>query len=148
MGWSIRKRCRARPAGPSISRRYRRRARRPLRDPRFAESQLRRVGAGLWAGRFAKGAERARQGRQSHGGTGAERAGRYVIPDLPKANYGVWVRGYGLVDSQKVQSAPGRAVNLTAVPAPSAAAAAALYPPVYWFSMLRVPDKREFPLEK
>ncbi|HEY3165671.1 MAG TPA: carboxypeptidase-like regulatory domain-containing protein, partial [Candidatus Binatia bacterium] len=22
--------------------------------------------------------------------------GRYVIPDLPKANYSVWVRGYGL----------------------------------------------------
>ena len=28
--------------------------------------------------------------------------GRYVIPDLPKANYNVWVRGYGLVDSHKV----------------------------------------------
>ena len=41
--------------------------------------------------------------------------GRYVIPDLPKANYNVWVRGYGLVDSQKVMSAPGRTVNLTAV---------------------------------
>ena len=27
--------------------------------------------------------------------------GRYVIPDLPKANYDVWVRGYGLVDSPK-----------------------------------------------
>ena len=24
--------------------------------------------------------------------------GRYVMPDLPKANYTVWVRGYGLVD--------------------------------------------------
>src|SRR5262245_42724364 len=22
--------------------------------------------------------------------------GRYVVPDLPKANYSVWVRGYGL----------------------------------------------------
>ena len=29
--------------------------------------------------------------------------GRYVIPDLPKANYDVWVRGYGLVDSPKVK---------------------------------------------
>src|SRR5436305_4422933 len=28
--------------------------------------------------------------------------GRYVIPDLPKAKYKVWVRGYGLVDSPKV----------------------------------------------
>src|SRR5712692_8709568 len=34
--------------------------------------------------------------------------GRYVLPDLPKANYRVWVRGYGLVDSPKVQTAPGR----------------------------------------
>ena len=25
--------------------------------------------------------------------------GRYVIPELPKAKYKVWVRGYGLVDS-------------------------------------------------
>ena len=34
--------------------------------------------------------------------------GRYVLPDLPKANYNVWVRGYGLVDSPKVQTAPGQ----------------------------------------
>ena len=34
--------------------------------------------------------------------------GRYVLPDLPKANYNVWVRGYGLVDSPKVQGAPGK----------------------------------------
>ena len=34
--------------------------------------------------------------------------GRYVLPDLPKANYSVWVRGYGLVDSPKVQAAPGK----------------------------------------
>ena len=33
-------------------------------------------------------------------------SGRFVIPDLPKANYDVWVRGYGLVDSPKVQAAP------------------------------------------
>ena len=34
--------------------------------------------------------------------------GRYLVPDLPKANYNVWVRGYGLVDSPKVQAAPGQ----------------------------------------
>ena len=27
--------------------------------------------------------------------------GRYVVPDLPKVNYNVWVRGYGLVDSER-----------------------------------------------
>ena len=35
--------------------------------------------------------------------------GRYVIPELPKANYNVWVRGYGLVDSQKVNVDSGPA---------------------------------------
>ena len=34
--------------------------------------------------------------------------GRYVMPELPKANYSVWVRGYGLVDSPKVRTAPGK----------------------------------------
>jgi hypothetical protein len=71
--------------------------------------------------------------------------GRYVMPDLPKANYSVWVRGYGLVDSQKTQATPGKALNLTAVVAPTARAAAEYYPAGYWFSLLRVPDKSEFP---
>ena len=71
--------------------------------------------------------------------------GRYLLPELPKANYNVWVRGYGLVDSPKVQTAPGKILNLTAVRAPSAAAAAEYYPAIYWYSMLRVPEKSEFP---
>src|ERR1043165_7672533 len=41
-------------------------------------------------------------------------AGRYAIPDLPNANYSVWVRGYGLVDGAKVQAAPGSTLNLQA----------------------------------
>jgi hypothetical protein len=71
--------------------------------------------------------------------------GRYVMPDLPKANYHVWVRGYGLVDSPKVRSAPGKIVNLQAVPAPNATASAQYYPPIYWYSMLKIPAKSEFP---
>ena len=39
--------------------------------------------------------------------------GRYLVPDLPHATYDVWVRGYGLVDSEKVQTEPGDALNLT-----------------------------------
>jgi hypothetical protein len=74
--------------------------------------------------------------------------GRYLIPDLPKANYNVWVRGYGLVDSPKVQSAPGKTLDLQAIAAPNAATAAQLYPPIYWFSLIHVPRKDEFPLEK
>ena len=36
--------------------------------------------------------------------------GRYALPELPKANYKVWVRGYGLVDSTAVQTTPGKAL--------------------------------------
>jgi hypothetical protein len=70
--------------------------------------------------------------------------GRYLLPDLPPATYRVWVRGYGLVDSAKVQAAPGRTLDLAAVPAPNPRAAAEYYPAGYWFSLLRVPGKDEF----
>ena len=71
--------------------------------------------------------------------------GRYLIPDLPKANYNIWVRGYGLVDSPKVRTAPGKTLNLKAVIASTDAAAAEYYPAIYWYSMLKIPDKSEFP---
>jgi hypothetical protein len=70
--------------------------------------------------------------------------GRYVIPDLPKANYSVWVRGYGLVDSPKVKAIPGKILDLKAVIAPNEAAAAQYYPSIYWYSMMKIPDKSEF----
>src|SRR5881296_1433183 len=71
--------------------------------------------------------------------------GRYLIPDLPKATYNVWVRGYGLVDSQKVKTTPGKSLNLTAVIAPDARAAAQYYPAGYWASLISVPEKTDFP---
>jgi hypothetical protein len=74
--------------------------------------------------------------------------GRYVMPDLPKANYNVWVRGYGLVDSTKAKTTPGKIVNLNAVIAATARDAAEYYPAIYWFSLLQVPEKSEFPLPK
>ncbi|HXL33878.1 MAG TPA: hypothetical protein VN953_03095 [Gemmatimonadales bacterium] len=70
--------------------------------------------------------------------------GRYLIPDLPKATYAVWVRGYGLVDSPRTPATPGKPVNLTAVVAPNPRAAAQYYPAGYWFSLIHVPDKSEF----
>ncbi len=70
--------------------------------------------------------------------------GRYVLPGLPRANYSVWVRGYGLVDSPKVRTAPGKLLNLAAVPAPSEAAAAQYYPAIYWYSMLTIPGADQF----
>ena len=71
--------------------------------------------------------------------------GRYLIPDLPKASYNVWVRGWGLVDSPKVKAEPGKQVALKAVVAPSAAAAAEYYPGVYWYSLMKVPAASQFP---
>ena len=71
--------------------------------------------------------------------------GRYVIPDLPNATYNVWVRGYGLIDSARVQSSPGKNLNLTASLANTPREAAKYYPAGYWWSMLRPPDKSEFP---
>jgi hypothetical protein len=71
--------------------------------------------------------------------------GRYLIPALPKANYEVWVRGYGLVDSPKQKSAPGQRVDLKSVVAPDARAAAHYYPAGWWFSMMKVPAASEFP---
>jgi hypothetical protein len=71
--------------------------------------------------------------------------GRYLIPELPKGTYTVWTRGYGMVDSAKTKSAPGKVVNLTGVIAPNAAAAAEYYPANYWYSLLQLPAKSEFP---
>ena len=70
--------------------------------------------------------------------------GRYCIPDLPQADYNVWVRGYGLVDSPKMRAKPGQRLDLAAVPAPSKAEAAHYYPAIYWYSLLTIPDKKEF----
>lgn len=71
--------------------------------------------------------------------------GRYVMPDLPKASYNIWVRGYGLIDSPKVRATPGKTLDLKAVVAPNDAAAAEYYPAIYWYSMLKIPDKSLFP---
>jgi hypothetical protein len=70
--------------------------------------------------------------------------GRYVLPDLPKGSYSVWVRGYGLIDSPKVKAMPGKNLNLKAVVAPNEAAAAQFYPAIYWYSMLKIPEASEF----
>ena len=66
--------------------------------------------------------------------------GQYVLPDLPDASYEVFVRGYGLVDSARVQAMPGQTLNLDAVVAPDAAAAAEVYPAAWWFALADLPD--------
>ncbi len=71
--------------------------------------------------------------------------GRYLIPELPKANYEVFARGYGLTDSAKQKSEPGKTVNITATAA-TPKAAAENYPAIYWYAMLKTPPAHEFPL--
>ena len=65
--------------------------------------------------------------------------GRYVLPDLPLANYQLFVRGYGLVDSARIATRPGRHVDLKAVVASDGRAAAQVYPANYWLSLLEIP---------
>jgi hypothetical protein len=73
-------------------------------------------------------------------------SGRFMLPELPDANYRVWVRGYGLVDSTPVQSKPGAtALALNATLAKTPAEAAKVYPADYWLSLLEPPAKSEFP---
>ncbi len=73
--------------------------------------------------------------------------GRYLIPDLPKAHYKVWVRGYGLTDSAPVAGEGGKHLALTAVVAPTPQAAAQYYPANYWYSLIQVPPRSAFPLK-
>jgi hypothetical protein len=70
----------------------------------------------------------------------SDEAGHYLIPDLPKAKYRVWVRGYGLADSLKIDAAPGHALDLTVPAAPDAATAAKTYPAAYWYAMMKIPE--------
>src|SRR5258705_13189313 len=70
--------------------------------------------------------------------------GRYVLPDLPQANYQIWARGYGLVDSDKSTSTPGKLVTIAPKPAPDAAPAAQSYPATHWSSMMKIPAENQF----
>jgi len=72
-------------------------------------------------------------------------AGRYVVPDLPDARYRVWVRGYGLKDSDAVTASPGTTLDLRAVQAANPREAAQVFPANYWYSLVEVPPQSEFP---
>ena len=70
--------------------------------------------------------------------------GRYLVPDLPVANYQIWVRGYGLVDLPRLRAKPGQIVNHTAVKAPDERSAAQYYPAIYWYTMMKIPPESDF----
>jgi len=69
--------------------------------------------------------------------------GRYLVPGLPAANYRLWVRGYGLVDSEPVPARPGELIDLVVLPADDPAAAAEVYPAAYWYAMMKLPEPQE-----
>lgn len=71
--------------------------------------------------------------------------GRFLLPELPEAEYSVWARGYGLLDSEKQSAEPGGTVNITAEVAAFPTQAAQVYPANYWYSLLEVPPASEFP---
>ena len=68
-----------------------------------------------------------------------------MLPELPDATYDVWVRGYGLVDSEPVAGTPDRELDLTAVVAATPQEAAQVYPSTYWLSLIDLPASHEFP---
>ncbi len=71
--------------------------------------------------------------------------GRFVLPELPDASYDIWVRGYGLADSEPVTAVPGDDLVLTPAYPETPQEAAAVYPASYWYSLLEVPHASEFP---
>ena len=72
--------------------------------------------------------------------------GRFTLPELPVATYRVWVRGYGLVDSDAIEGRPGdRDLDLVAVVAATADEAARVYPADYWYSLFEPPSESAFP---
>ena len=71
--------------------------------------------------------------------------GRYLMPDLPKGNFNMFVRGYGLVDSAKVKTTPGKTLDLKASLAPNQKAAVEYYPALYWYALMQMPPKSDFP---
>ena len=71
--------------------------------------------------------------------------GRFLVPDLPEGNYELWVRGYGLKDSERVKADCGDMVNLKVANAATAQEAAKIYPASYWTSLIQPPPMSELP---
>ena len=72
-------------------------------------------------------------------------AGRFLLPELPDASYAVWVRGYGLVESDPITATPDQDILLTVEVAGTPQLAAQSYPADYWLSLIDLPEASEFP---
>jgi hypothetical protein len=71
--------------------------------------------------------------------------GRFLLPELPRAKYRVWARGYGLVDSRAVTANAGQEIKLSAPVAKTPQEAAKIYPANYWLSLMEMPKAADFP---
>jgi hypothetical protein len=71
--------------------------------------------------------------------------GRFLVPDLPGGAYELWVRGYGLKDSERVKASCGDNVKLQVANAATPREAAKIYPAGYWTSLIHPPAKEELP---
>src|ERR1700675_2036607 len=71
--------------------------------------------------------------------------GRFLVPDLPEGAYELWVRGYGLKDSERVKASRGGNVKLQVDNAATPQEAAKIYPASYWTSLIHPPAKEQLP---
>jgi hypothetical protein len=80
-------------------------------------------------------------------------SGRFVLPQLPKGRFDLWVRGYGLADSKpswnregELHANPGdKDIIIKVARAKTPQEAAKIYPSSYWFSLLKLPPANKFP---
>jgi streptogramin lyase len=73
------------------------------------------------------------------------RKGQFVLPEMPNAQWKVWVRGYGILDSGKTAARPGADLSLKVRKARTKVQAAKVYPANYWLSMLNLPARNATP---
>ena len=72
--------------------------------------------------------------------------GRFVIPEVPAdVAFQVWLRGYGIEDSEKYWARSEHEVGFEIAESSSPVAAAQILPANYWLSMLNLPDPGDFP---
>src|SRR6202049_3022869 len=67
--------------------------------------------------------------------------GRFLVPDLPDGSYELWVRGYGLKDSDLVKASRGGQIRIQVSDAANPQEAAKIYPASYWTSLIKPPAK-------
>jgi len=73
--------------------------------------------------------------------------GRFLVPDMPAGSYELWVRGYGLRDSERTKVSLGGQVKLQVSSAATPQEAAKIYPASTWVAMIHPPAKDELPKE-